>query len=100
MRITATLNYEGYEKYLSMVGRRLGGIQYTFRFPNNYGASVIKHLSSYGHEDDLWELAVIKYDDALSVKWKLVYDTGVTEDVEGWLSDEQVRTYLGKIKEL
>jgi hypothetical protein len=75
-----------------------GGVQYLFRFKNNYGASVIKHFGSYGSENDLWELAVIKYDD--DGNWNLTYDTDITEDVEGFLSDGNVRTLLKKIKEL
>lgn len=28
-----------------------------------YGASVVRHSFSYGHEQGLWELAVIKWND-------------------------------------
>lgn len=79
----------------------LRGVHYVFRFENGYGASVIKHSGSYGNEDDLWELAVImfydKYDDN---SWDLTYETPITNDVIGWLTDEQVEEYLQKIKEL
>ena len=33
-----------------------GGIQRFFKFNNGYGASVIRHDSSYGSEKGLWEL--------------------------------------------
>ena len=97
------LNYEGFEK--DLIGREdgdelLGGVQYKFRFSNNYGASVIKHLSSYGHEEDLWELAVIVFTGESNDCWNLTYDTPITDDVKGWLTDEEVRTLLAEIKAL
>lgn len=96
--MTTMLNCEGYEKYLVSARECYGGIQYVFRFNNGYGASIIKHLFSYGHEDDLWEIAVIKFDgDETS---HICYDTELTDDVIGYLSDEEVRSYLEKIKEL
>ena len=94
------LNYEGFEDYLVKSFERtlLGGVSYIFRFPNNYGASVVKTIISYGHEDDLWELAVIKWwcDD----EWDLDYDTPITDDVIGYLTDERVRELLEEIKGL
>lgn len=77
----------------------LRGVQYLFRFQNGYGASVIKHNFSYGHDMDLWELAVVKFIDE-SDCYALVYDTPVTHDVIGYLTDKEVREYLQKIKEL
>lgn len=49
------LNYEGFEENLFKKSNTLRGIQYIFIFDNDFGASVVKHLGSYGHEDDLWE---------------------------------------------
>lgn len=84
----------------------LRGVQYLFRFQNGYGASVIKHMInnfslnfSYGHEMDLWELAVVKFIDE-SDCYTLVYDTPVTHDVIRYLTDKEVGEYLQKIKEL
>lgn len=96
------LNYEGYEKHLVVLreDEALKGVQYLFRFDNEYGASVIKHGYSYGGEKDLWELAVIKYTDSLYDKYLLVYDTPITDNVLGYLTDEQVRDTLKQIKEL
>ena len=92
------LNYEGFENDLIKKSNFLGGIQYLFKFENNFGASVIKHLGSYGHEEDLWELAVVEY--YRSGEWYLTYDTDITDDVIGCLTDEDVRELLTKIKEL
>lgn len=73
-------------------------IQYVFRFKNGYGASVIKNKYSYGNEDNLWELAVIVF--VNTRKWYLCYDSPITDDVEGYLSNRQVRALLKRIKRL
>ena len=93
------LNHEGFETYLVKRHELYHGIQYIFRFENNYGASVVKHFGSYGHEDDLWELAVIKFD-AETGEWNLTYDTEITDDVLGCQTDEEIRDLLKRIKEL
>ena len=92
------LNYEGFENNLKERGPKHDGVHYVFKFENGYGASVIKHYFSYGHERDLWELAVIRFyrDD----EWDLEYDTDITDDVLGYLTDERVRELLQKIKDL
>lgn len=92
------LNYEGFENYLKETRELFGGIQYLFKFKNNYGASVVKHDGSYGNKEDLWELAVIRFD--RYDKWCLNFDTEITDDVLGYLTDEDVRGYLKEISEL
>lgn len=71
--------------------------QWLFKFKNNYGASVVKHYGSYGFENDKFELAVIYWDDK---DFNLTYNTPITDDVIGYLTNEQVMEYLYKIKEL
>ena len=70
------------------------GVGYKFVFDNEYGASVVKHFGSYGYDSDEWELAVT---DKLG---HLVYDTPITDDVLGHLSDEEVDEILNDIKSL
>lgn len=99
------LNYEGFEKYYldnkynnnKKYGWENGKQQWLFRFENGYGASVIKHWGSYGFEDDLFELAVIKFD---GDDFKLNYETSITNDVIGYLSNNDVLRYLIKIQRL
>lgn len=96
------LNYEGFEEYLlkrTVLDDNRKGVHYLFKFPNRYGASVIKHRYSYGYENDLWELGVIRFgtDDEV---WRLTYDTEITCDVIGSLTDDDVRDLLKRIKEL
>jgi len=69
------------------------GIQARIYFDNGYGASVVQSPYSYGGNQDLYELAVIK-DDAIR------YDTPITDDVIGYLTEDDVTKYLGQIQEL
>ena len=94
------LKCEEFEKYLVKMQEILGGIQYRFKFDNKYGASVVKHSGSYGHEQDLWELAVIWYSHPEKDIWYLTYDTDITDDVIGYLTDEEVISILKQISEL
>jgi len=78
------------------------GIQYIAKFPNNYGASIVKHSFSYGNEKGLWELAVIKYDPNESdiYNFELTYSTPITNDVLGHLTEEEVNKTLKDIESL
>lgn len=73
------------------------GVQAITFFENGYGASVIKGYGTYGNDSGLYELAVLKITED---GWDLCYDSGVTEDVEGYLSPEAVTIYLKQIKSL
>ena len=63
-------------------------------FDNGYGASVIIGPHTYGGEDGLYELGVLGKDG------KLTYNTPVTEDVEGYLSEDDVTKLLEQIQKL
>ena len=71
-----------------------GGIQHEFKFPNGYGASVVRHDFSYGHEAGLWEAAV------LGVGGHLTYLTPITDDVVGHLDDVGVEKFLDAVAAL
>ena len=71
-----------------------------FKFENNYGASVVKHWGSYGFDEDLFELAVLKYDDKNDNNGDLCYDTPITGDVIGYLTNDEVLELLEEIKNL
>lgn len=70
------------------------GVVSQIMFDNGYGASVVRHESSYGGQKGLYELAVLDKDG------KLTYDTPITDDVVGYLSPEQVTEYLFRIQDL
>lgn len=91
------LNMEKFKDYLFKAQFLFDGAQYVFRFPNNYGASIVKHFGSYGGKDDLWELAVLRFD---GDDWRLTYDTEITDDVLGYLSNQDVLDLLQRIQDL
>lgn len=70
-----------------------GGEQKIFKFDNGYGASLVRHRMSYGHEQGLWELAVLKHGN-------LCYTSGITDDVIGYLNDPEADAILEKIAQL
>ena len=74
------------------------GVHAVTKFENNYGASVVKHDYSYGGKIGLYELAVIKYDE--DGEWDLCYDTPITGDVLGYLSEDEITEYLIQIEQL
>lgn len=75
-----------------------GAVQKLYRFANNYGASVVKGEHTYGGDEGLWELAVIKF--KTDGDFVLDYSTPITEDVEGHLTDDAVEKLLDKIEAL
>ena len=74
------------------------GIQCLIFFPNGYGASIVKFYGSYGFEKGLWEMAVLK--GSYEKDWTLTYDTSITNDVLGYLSEEEVEKYLDEVQRL
>lgn len=80
-------DYNGFEMFGDSFNHR-------FKFKNGYGASVIKHYGSYGYEEDLFELAVLDSND------HLCYNTSLTDDVIGYLTNDEVLELLEQIKNL
>lgn len=79
-------------------GDDIGNAQIVFKFPNGYGASVVRGKYTYGGDQGLFELAVIKFTTEKS--WGIVYDTPITNDVIGYLEVEEVFELLETIKAL
>lgn len=77
---------------------RLKNGQWTFKFENNYGASVIKRYGSYGYKEDKFELAVLYFtENGTSI---LTYNTPITDNVIGYLDNNEVLELLEQIKNL
>jgi hypothetical protein len=74
--------------------RELNGVVARITFDNGYGASVVKHEFSYGGKDGLYELAV------LDSNGDLTYDTPITDDVIGYLREQDVTEVMEKIQQL
>ena len=100
MNSNLELNYADFEKYYVVHGPNLGGVQYIFRFDNDYGASVLKLPDFWGRNGGfkLWELAVIIFDDGEN--YDLDYTTPITDEVIQDLTDKEVCELLGRIKDL
>jgi hypothetical protein len=65
------------------------GYQLIFMFSNGYGASVVEHEYSKG-----LEIAVLDSNN------KITYDTPITNDVLGYLSDVEANEILENISKL
>lgn len=76
------------------------GFYERFRFMNGYGASVIRSTVSYGGDRGLLEIAVLRYRSAGRDDFELCYDTHITSDVLGHLSQDHARAILDQIAEL
>jgi hypothetical protein len=70
------------------------GIMARMSFDNGFGVSVIKTLFSYGGKKGLYELAV------LDSSGSITYDTTITEDVLGYLSEDEVTENMIKIQKI
>ena len=98
---TVTIKDEDYRKYrqpgiieYSPDDTSVTSIQYIYRFPNGYGASVAKYSGSCGHVFNLWELSVTTWDDDGD---HVTYSTPITDGVIGNLTGAMVCDILGKI---
>lgn len=84
-----TFNDLKFEKWPDM-----GGVYCRIQFENGWGASIVKHQYSYGGPRGLYELAVLGSDGELS------YESPITNDVLGYLSEDDVARYVNEIKNL
>lgn len=66
-------------------------------FENGYGVSVIRNSFSYGNELGLYELAILK---GIKGKYEIYYDSGITDDVIGYLTCSKVSSYMKKVQKL
>lgn len=85
------------EKYIIEDRSNEHGKQVIYRFPNGYGASVIKNAISYGGDEGLWEVGVLKFQ---ANEPYLDYTTPITDDVIGYLDFDGVENVLRQIKNL
>lgn len=75
------------------------GLMGRMDFENGYGVSVVRlqmptgTYGSYTSNDDEWELAV--FEDG-----SITYDTPITDDVLGHLSDSDVTDVMKRVQEL
>ena len=69
------------------------GVRARHDFKNGYGVSVIKTQYSYGGDEGLYELAVMK-------NGSLCYDSGITDDVMGNMTPSGISDVLVRVEAL
>ena len=72
----------------------IGGIMSRMMFDNGYGVSVIKTPYSYGGDRGKYELAV------LDSQGEITYETPITDDVLGYLNENDVTHYMEEIQKI
>lgn len=106
-KMEETLRNLGFTFFKVNPSRRQVIHQLLITFSNNYGASIICGDDPLvkGSPSAPWELAVIEcldedWGDSSNVyaNWDLCYDTPVTDDVIGYLKEEEVIETLNKIR--
>jgi len=72
----------------------LNGVKSKYNFDNGYGVSVVRHKYSYGNGLNLFELAII------DKSGEIIYSTPITDDVLGYLSEDDVSNTMIKVQRL
>ena len=70
------------------------GQQCIVQFSNGFGASIVQGPHTYGGSNGLYELAVF------GKNGEITYDTPITNDVLGYLSEQELEKILLDIKNL
>ena len=89
MKTFEDLVFEQIDDVPFMVGKRS-----RMHFDNGYGVSVVSHSHSYGGRNGLYEVAVLDSDG------NLTYETPVTNNVIGHLTEEDVTNVMKQVQEL
>ena len=89
MKTFEDLEFEQLNDAPYMVGKKS-----RMHFDNGFGVSVVSHTHSYGGRSGLYEVAVLDKDGLLT------YETPVTSDVIGYLSEEDVTDVMKQVQEL
>lgn len=76
-----------------------GGHQIVLKFPNGFGASVIRGPYSYGGDKGLYEIGIVEFNES-GEDYSLTYDTSITDDVLGYLTKEECMSIFGDILRL
>ena len=89
MKTFEDLEFEQLNDAPYMVGKKS-----RMHFDNGFGVSVVSHTHSYGGRSGLYEVAVLDKDGLLT------YETPVTSDVIGYLTEENVTDVMKQVQEL
>ena len=89
MKTFQDLEFEQLNDAPYMVGKKS-----LMQFDNGFGVSVVSHSYSYGGRSGLYEVAVLDKDGLLT------YETPVTNNVIGYLNEEDVTDIMKQVQEL
>lgn len=88
-----------FEKEINKLGGKLSdlprhsqNLQTIITFPNGYGISFVEHFFSYG-----LEAAIITWK---GNNWDLCYDTPITDDVLGYLDEDDIVPLAERVAQL
>ena len=88
-------------EYLVESHEHAGGIRGVYRFPNNYGASVVAGGLVTAHRGEHYiEMAVLYFPSEDNEEFELSYDTPITDDVVILKDEESLIRTLEEIKAL
>jgi hypothetical protein len=73
------------------------GIRAEHFFSNGYGVSVVRFPGSYGYEEGLYEVAVLK---GTADDFELCYDTDIADDVVGHCNETDIENIIQKVQSL
>lgn len=62
-------------------------------FDNGYGVSVIQGPHTYGGDAGLYEAAILD-------NGEITYSSGITDDVIGWLTEDDISSLLFEVSNL
>ena len=75
-----------------------GGVQTQHFFPNGYGVSVVRFKGSYGYDDGLYEVAVLR---GTKDNWTITYEAppvNYVAGVIGYLDERGVENILDRVE--
>ena len=80
-----------------MFGNLPNGLKAVHYFDNGYGVSVVRTAGTYGWEQGLFEVAILK---KRGNQWEICYDTPIANDVIGFCSPEKINIILKQVETL
>jgi hypothetical protein len=80
-----------------MFGNLPNGIKSSHHFDNGYGIFVVRTTGSYGWENGLFEVSILKQREN---QWEVCYDTPISSGVIGNCTIEKINQILKNIENL
>ena len=90
------------DQYLIYSGphKLFGGKSLIFRFPNDWGASIVRHQASKGGKEGFWEVGLISFPYKDGNNFYIRLDTDLMSETQGYQFIDEAVNWLGRIKDL